>query len=109
MITEQKNKQLENQYQQTLKKYTHLLAMLEDKNAEYKSILDEAEITNFEYTQLEKKQRDAAEQLKQTEDVLKAKQTELTLIEKDIQIARLTQKTEMERAEADRKFDAIMD
>ncbi len=47
--------------------------------------------------------------LRTTEEALKAKQTELTLMEKDIQIAKLTQKTEMERAEADRKFDAIME
>ena len=109
MTTEQKNKQMENKYQLTLEKYNTLLANVEEKNAEYKSILDETEIARFEYTQMEKKQRDAAEQLKQTEDTLKAKQTELTLMEKDIQIAKLTQKTEMERAEADRKFDAIME
>ena len=75
MTTEQKNKQMENKYQLTLEKYNTLLANVEEKNAEYKSILDETEIARFEYTQMEKKQRDAAEQLKQTEDTLKAKQT----------------------------------
>ena len=61
MTTEQKNKQMENKYQLTLEKYNTLLANVEEKNAEYKSILDETEIARFEYTQMEKKQRDAAE------------------------------------------------
>ena len=95
MTTEQNVKQMELKCQQLLKKRNDLLTDIKAKNVEYSIVQNNVSVATMEYQELKDKQDELSAVLQDLITQLDEKKRELQLLEKDVQIAKLSHKSEL--------------
>lgn len=109
MISELNTTSLEEKCQLLLKKQNDLLSNIQATSSEYDNIQKEIHTTQMEYQKLQEQKKELSAVVQDLSAQLEQKQTELHFLEKDIQIAKLSHKSELESLERDRKLDALLE
>lgn len=109
MISELNTTSLEEKCQLLLKKQNDLLSNIQATSSEYDNIQKEIHTTQMEYQKLQEQKKELSAVVQDLSAQLEQKQTDLQLLEKDIQIAKLSHKSELESLERDRKLDALLE
>ncbi len=109
MISELNTTSLEEKCQLLLKKQNELLSNIQATSSEYDNIQKEIHTTQMEYQKLQEQKKELSAVVQDLSAQLEQKQTELQFLEKDIQIAKLSHKSELESLERDRKLDALLE
>lgn len=109
MISELNASSLEEKCQLLLKKQNDLLSNINASTSEYNRIQSRIQSAHMECQDLQNQKNELSISVQDLSAQLEQKQTDLQLLEKDIQIAKLSHKSELESLERDRKLDALLE